>query len=75
MEQDVSVIVDVDPEEADLLVWLVETLLRDWYVGSHERDKRMGALIAAAGKKSTAASKSVEPRSTEPDAAPPPKKS
>ncbi|HYM87853.1 MAG TPA: DUF4145 domain-containing protein, partial [Nitrospiraceae bacterium] len=41
MEKDINLIVDVDPNEADLLVGLVETLLREWYVGREERKKRM----------------------------------
>jgi len=51
MEKDINVIVDVDPNEADLLVGLVETLLREWYVGREERKKRMGAVVAAATTK------------------------
>lgn len=51
MEKDINVIVDVDPNEASLLIGLVETLLREWYVGREERKKRMGEVIAAAAKK------------------------
>ena len=51
MEKDINVIVDVDPNEADLLVELVETLLREWYVGREERKKLMGAIVAAASAK------------------------
>jgi len=52
MEKDISLIVDVDPDEAELLIGLVETLLRDWYIQREERKVRMGSLIAAAkGKK------------------------
>jgi hypothetical protein len=32
MEKDINVIVDVDPNEAALLIGLVETLLKEWYV-------------------------------------------
>ncbi len=52
MEKDINVIVDVEPEEAGLLIGLVETLLREWYVAREERKARMTAVIAAtAGKK------------------------
>jgi hypothetical protein len=51
MEHDVNLIVDVEPEEAELLIQLVETLIQDWYINRHERSKRMSALTAAAQKK------------------------
>lgn len=52
MEKDINFIIDVDPGEAELLIGLVETLLRDWYIQREERKVRMGALVAAAaGKK------------------------
>lgn len=51
MENDINVIVDVDPTEAEMLIQLVETLLRDWYVQRHERTARMNALVDAAASK------------------------
>ena len=51
MEQDINVIVDVEPREAELLVGLVESLFREWYVGRHERDERMRALVQLAADK------------------------
>lgn len=53
MEKDINVIVDVDPDEAALLIGLVETLLKEWYVATEERKVRMGAVIAAAARKKT----------------------
>lgn len=53
MEKDINVIVDVDPEEAGLLIGLVETLLKEWYVAREERRARMTAVIAAAAAKKT----------------------
>jgi hypothetical protein len=53
MEKDINVIVDVDPEEAALLIGLVETLLKEWYVARAERKIRMTAVIAAAASKNT----------------------
>lgn len=46
MEEDVNVIIDVEPEEAQLLVGLIETLFRDWYVTRREREKSMTELTA-----------------------------
>ena len=51
MEKDINIIVDVDPDEADLLIQLVETLLCEWYIAREERQKRMGAIVAAASAK------------------------
>ena len=44
MEKDVNLIIDVDPEEAGLLIWLIETLFEEWYIQSHQRKAKMGAL-------------------------------
>lgn len=51
MEKDINLIVDVDPNEADLLLELIETLLSEWYVNREERKNRMNALVAAAAAK------------------------
>ncbi|WP_267095326.1 DUF4145 domain-containing protein [Xanthomonas sacchari] len=51
MEKDINLIVDVDPQEAELLVGLVETLLRDWYITREERNARMSALVSATAAK------------------------
>lgn len=58
MEKDINLIVDVDPKEAQLLIGLIEFLLKDWYVGRHERAQQMKQVIAlgavkAAAKKGT----------------------
>lgn len=56
MKADINVIVDVDPNEARLLIQLVETLFRDWYIVRYERKQRMAAIASAATiKKSTSA--------------------
>lgn len=52
MEKDINVIVDVDPGEAEALLRLLESLVEEWYIGRHDREARMNAVIAAAaGKK------------------------
>ena len=51
MEKDINVIVDVDPDEAELLIGLIETLLREWYVAREERKARMASIVAAASAK------------------------
>ena len=52
MEKDINVIVDVDPEEARVLIELIETLFEEWYVTRHERAQRMAKIKAAADGKS-----------------------
>jgi len=51
MEQDINVIVDVDPNEAGVLIELIETLLEEWYVHRHERAERMNKIVAVAAVK------------------------
>jgi hypothetical protein len=52
MEKDVNVIIDVEPNEAKLLVELVERLVNDWYIAREERRKHLADIMAlAAGKK------------------------
>ena len=54
MEKDINVIVDVDPDEANLLLGLIEVLLEEWYIRRHEREEHMQKVIAAAQSKSAA---------------------
>jgi hypothetical protein len=51
MERDINQIVEVDPNEAQLLVELIETLVEEWYVTRHERTQRMKKVTAAAKSK------------------------
>lgn len=51
MEKDINVIVDVDPNEAELLIGLIERLLEDWYIAREKRRTSMTALIDAAAAK------------------------
>jgi hypothetical protein len=56
MERDINLIIEVDAEEAALLIGLIEMLINDWYVIKHEREQRMAMIIAAAGAKEQAKS-------------------
>lgn len=51
MEKDINLIVDVEPEEADLLIELIETLIKEWYVARHKREQRMARIVAASEQK------------------------
>jgi len=52
MERDISVIVDVDPGEAQALIELMEMLFEEWYVARHIRDGRLARLKTIAAEKS-----------------------
>lgn len=51
MELDVDVIVDVEPDEARLLIELIESLFEDWYINREQRRQRNEALKAAVAAK------------------------
>ena len=54
MENDINLIVDVEPAEAAQLIGLIEFLLKDWYVGRHEREEHKKNVIALAAAKAAA---------------------
>lgn len=45
MEKDINVIVDVDPDEASMLLSLIESLIEEWYIAQHERESRMRGIV------------------------------
>lgn len=51
MEKDINLIIDVEPQEAQLLIGLIEILIKDWYVAKYERQQYLEAIIGVAGKK------------------------
>lgn len=44
MEHDVNLIVDIDPEEADVLIRLIEYLFYDWYISRHESNNLFDSI-------------------------------
>lgn len=44
MEKAIDVIVAVDPDEAQLLLGLVETLFEDWYIARNKRQERLAKV-------------------------------
>lgn len=52
MEKDVSIIIDVEPEEAELLIWLIETLFEEWYIEKYVREEKMKQIADMAAAKS-----------------------
>jgi len=63
MEKDINVIVDVEPNEAELLIGLIEFLIKDWYVARENKKQHLTALIGVAAQKGAAKQK---PASTTP---------
>lgn len=57
MEKDVNLMIDVEPEEAGLLIELIETLFREWYMARHDRETRMQAIRKMADDKKAAQQK------------------
>ena len=60
MAKDVDLIVSVEPEEAQLLLGLIETLFTEWYVAKHDREQRMGALKQLGEEKKAATRKAPD---------------
>ena len=61
MEKEVNLIIDVEPNESKMLIGLIELLFTEWYVGRHEREESLAAIIALRAAKKTARS---EPSAT-----------
>jgi len=53
MEKDIDLMLDVDPAEAGLMIGLIESLLKDWYVARHDREQHLAHLKQAAVQKAT----------------------
>lgn len=51
MEKDINVIINVEPEEAQLLIGLIEQLIEDWYVDRENRRLRTESLKSLAEAK------------------------
>jgi len=51
MEKDIDLIIDVEPTEAQLLIGLIEILLKDLYITRHERQKHLESIIGVAAQK------------------------
>lgn len=54
MERDIDLIIEVDPGEAGLLIWLVERLIADWYIAREHRQTALRELAALKNAKDAA---------------------
>lgn len=51
MEKDIDLVIDVEPNEASLLIGLIEILIKDWYVNRYERQQKLQSIIKVAEQK------------------------
>lgn len=51
MEKDINLVIDVEPQEAGLLIGLIEMLIKEWYIVRHERQEQLTALVKLADDK------------------------
>jgi hypothetical protein len=54
MEKDINLIIDVEPNEAYLLIQLIELLFEEWYIHKHEREIKLKSIIQIAEEKEEA---------------------
>jgi len=45
MQKDVNLIIEIEPNEAELLINLNEILMKDWYINRHEREETLKKII------------------------------
>lgn len=45
MEKDINLIVDVDTNEASMLIQLIELLVEEWYIHRYEREEKLKGII------------------------------
>lgn len=51
MEKDINLVIDVESEEAELLIGLIEFMLKDCYIARHERDKHLSEIVRISQQK------------------------
>lgn len=51
MEKDINLIIDVEPNEAQLLIELIEQLVEDWYVNRKSKQERLSKITELAESK------------------------
>lgn len=54
MEKDVDLIVEIEPDEAQILIDLIEMLFEEWYVERDKRTKRLAEITALSKEKADA---------------------
>ena len=54
MEKEIGLIIDVEPKEAGSLIWLIESLMEEWYIHRHQREQRLSGIVEVAETKERA---------------------
>lgn len=62
MEKDINLIIDVDPQEAGLLIGLIEMLIKDWYIVRHEREEQLRAVVKLSDDKKQSKAQANNPQ-------------
>lgn len=51
MEKDINVIIDVDENEAEVLISLLDILFQNWYIEKHNREEQLKRIKEIADAK------------------------
>ncbi|QPJ62037.1 MAG: DUF4145 domain-containing protein [Candidatus Nitronauta litoralis] len=51
MEKDVNLIIEVEPDEAEILINLIETLFKEWYVAKYQKEQNFSSVVQLAKEK------------------------
>ena len=51
MEKDINLLINVEPNEAYLLIQLIKLLFEEWYIHRYEREQKLKAISGIADKK------------------------
>jgi hypothetical protein len=51
MEKDINLVIDVEPDEAQMLIQLIEVLLEEWYIARQQRADHLAGIVALAAAK------------------------
>ena len=51
MEKDINTIIDIDPGEAEILIQLIELLIKEWYINREERNQLLAQIPSINVKK------------------------
>ena len=60
MEEDINLIIDVEPQEASALIGLIEMLLKDWYIDRYEKEKQLKEIVAISESKKNVKNANVD---------------
>lgn len=50
-ERDINLIVDIEPNEAQLMISLIEFFMQHWYIQRHEEEEMLNAIVGVAQQK------------------------